>query len=114
MNKNIISKEIQDFINQNLKSDINKLILKGSPFEDITIQELAQQIEGKKKAFKKLPLWFKTEGIYFPPKLNLEQTSSETTAQYKAGLVSGNSLIDLTGGFGITRNKSCFILSGSF
>lgn len=101
MNKNIISKEIQDFINDNLKSDINKLILKGSPFEDITIQELAQQIEGKKKAFKKLPLWFETEGIYFPPKLNLEQTSSETTAQYKAGLVSGNSLIDLTGGFGI-------------
>jgi hypothetical protein len=31
----------------------------------------------------------------------LEQTSSETTAGYKAELISGDSLIDLTGGFGI-------------
>lgn len=37
----------------------------------------------------------------YPPKLNLEQTSSEITAKYKASLVQGKSIIDVTGGFGV-------------
>ncbi|MBT8284052.1 MAG: class I SAM-dependent methyltransferase, partial [Flavobacteriaceae bacterium] len=70
-------------------------------FSEISQQELAQQLEGKKKAKEKLPAWFKTPGIYYPKKVNLEQTSSEKTAEYKADLVSGNQLADLTGGFGV-------------
>jgi len=101
LNHNILNKEVQEFINTNLKSDITKLILKGSPFEDISIQELAEQIIAKNKCEKKLATWFSTENIYFPNKLNIEQTSSEITAKYKANLVSGNSLIDITGGFGV-------------
>jgi len=81
--------------------DITTLILAGSPFEDITAQELAQQIIGRQKATQKLPTWFSKMRIYYPPKLNLEQTSSEVTAFYKSNLVSGDTLIDLTGGFGI-------------
>src|SRR5690554_7463881 len=60
-----------------------------------------QQIESRRRIEKKLPTWFETSNIIFPPKLNLEQTSSEITAQYKASLVSGNSLADITGGYGI-------------
>ena len=101
MNERILHKDVQDFINQNLKSDITKLILKGSPFEQVSIQEIATQIVSKQKCEKKLPTWFRTENIYFPPKLNLEQTSSEVTADYKSNLVSGSSLLDLTGGLGI-------------
>ena len=101
MNHNILNKEVQEFINTNLKSDITKLILKGSPFETISIQELAEQIVAKNKCKKKLPTWFSNENIYFPNKLNIEQTSSEITAKHKAALVSGNSLIDITGGFGV-------------
>ncbi|HMK06501.1 MAG TPA: hypothetical protein VK476_03160, partial [Flavobacterium sp.] len=37
----------------------------------------------------------------YPAKISIEQTSSEKTALYKAGLVSGETLIDLTGGFGV-------------
>lgn len=77
------------------------VILKKSPFPGIESQELAQQIESKKKAINKLPTWYNRPKIYYPLKLNLEQTSSETTAQYKADLVSGNNLLDLTGGFGV-------------
>src|SRR5690606_471588 len=33
--------------------------------------------------------------------LSIEQTSSETTAKYKAALIAGDALIDLTGGFGV-------------
>lgn len=77
------------------------MAFQGSPFEDITIQELLVQLSGKKKAEKKLPTWFKQRGIFYPPNLNLEQTSSELTAQYKASLIDGDNLADLTGGFGI-------------
>lgn len=101
MNLNILQKETQKFIADNLKTDLTKLILKGSPFNTVSIQELATQITSKKKAEKKLPTWFSTTNIYYPPKLNIEQTSSEITANYKANLISGNTLIDITGGFGV-------------
>lgn len=97
----ILSPEVQDFIHQNLKTDVQKLILKGSPFPNIPIQELAKQIEGKNKSAKKLPTWYQTKDVLFPPKLNLEQASSELTAQYKTSLINEGTLIDLTGGFGI-------------
>ncbi len=92
---------MQDFIRKNFKADVSKIAFKGSPFKDISTRELAEQISGRRKAEKKLPTWFKTEGIVFPPSLNLEQTSSENTAAYKASLISGKNLADLTGGFGV-------------
>lgn len=110
MNLKILQPEVQQFITDNLKSDITKLILKGSPFDEVSIQELANQIVAKQKSEKKLPTWFSTENIYYPPKLSIEQTSSEITANYKANLVSGNSVIDITGGFGV----DCFAFSKHF
>lgn len=101
MNSKLLHNEVQAFINANINTDISKLIFKGSPFSDITIQELASQIEAKKRSQYKLPTWFNTEGIYFPNKLNIEQTSSEITAKYKSELISGTNFIDITGGFGI-------------
>lgn len=101
MNLEILQNEVQQFINANLKTDINKLILKGSPFNSISIQELANQIVAKQKSEAKLPTWFTTNNIYYPPKLSIEQTSSEITASYKSNLISGESIIDITGGFGI-------------
>ncbi|MBK5210565.1 MAG: class I SAM-dependent methyltransferase [Flavobacteriaceae bacterium] len=101
MNQEILNKEVQNFINSNLKSDVTKLILKGSPFPYVSIQEIAAQILAKNSCEKKLPIWFNSEKIYYPNKLNIEQTSSEITAKYKSDLVSGNTLIDITGGFGV-------------
>ncbi len=101
MNKNLLHKEVQEFLEQNYQEEISKIIFKGSPFSGITSQELAVQLSGKKKAEKKFPTWFCSRGIIYPPTINLEQTSSEKTADYKASLVKGNSLVDLTGGFGI-------------
>jgi len=101
LNKDILNTEVQQFIHSNLTSDITKLILKGSPFSTVTIQEIAEQIAAKNKCKTKLPSWFTSENIYYPSKLNIEQTSSEITANYKSNLISGNSLIDITGGFGV-------------
>lgn len=101
MNSLILKPEIQEYLREHLHSDAAALALKGSPFEGVTASELAQQLTGLQKTEKKLPTWHKTSGIFFPPKLNLEQTSSEETAVYKASLFSDNSIIDLTGGFGV-------------
>ena len=101
MNLKILHTEVQNFITEHLNSDISKILFKGSPFGDISIQELASQIESKKRAQYKLPTWFDTQFVYYPDKLNIEQTSSEIAANYKSSLISGDSLIDITGGFGV-------------
>ena len=97
----IPSVDLQAFINLNLNKDINELALQKNPFPEFDWKWILNQIQAKKKANKKLPTWFKTDGIIFPSNLSIEQTSSEVLAQYKASLISGTSLIDLTGGFGI-------------
>ena len=106
MNPLLLNKGVQGFISENYSKRLPSLILKGSPFPGIAPQELGVQLKGKKIAEKKFPLLFSTEGIIYPPSLNLEQASSERTARYKAGLVSGRVLIDLTGGFGV--DSLCF------
>jgi protein-L-isoaspartate O-methyltransferase len=71
---------------------------------------LARQTEGRKIIANKLPSWAENMSILFPAKISLEQCSSEATALYKASLVSGESLVDLTGGFGV----DCSFLSKNF
>ncbi|OAB77930.1 class I SAM-dependent methyltransferase [Cochleicola gelatinilyticus] len=100
MNKKLLSATVQEFI-INYNDPLEKLAFAGSPFKEITTQELIQQIESRKKTVKKLPSYYNTEGVYYPPKLNIEQTSSEETAAYKATIVAGNNIADLTGGFGV-------------
>ena len=101
MNLAILLPEVQQFISENLKTEITKLILKGSPFAKVSVQELANQIIAKQKSSTKLPTWFATKNIYYPAKISIEQTSSEIAAKHKLNLVSGSSIIDITGGFGI-------------
>ncbi|QXU43123.1 class I SAM-dependent methyltransferase [Pedobacter sp. D749] len=101
MNNKLLAKAVQDYISANLNADVNQIALAKSPFEGISPAELATQITAKKKSEKKLPTWFHTENIYYPPVLSIEQTSSEITAKYKSKLAKGETLIDITGGFGI-------------
>lgn len=101
MNKNILKREVQQYIDDNLKSDIHSILLGKEKFQIVTNKELVDQIEAKKKTAEKLPTWFATPNIYYANKLNISQTSSEIAAKYKGALIDGNSLIDLTGGFGV-------------
>ena len=77
------------------------VLLKKLPFSTVSVQEVAEQIEAKKKCKEKLPTYYHTPTIYYPNKLHIEQTSSEITAAYKATLISGKSMVDLTGGLGV-------------
>lgn len=107
MNKNILNTGVQVFIENNLNADILSVLLSKPTFEGISQKELIQQIESKKKALSKLPTWYNAAGIYYPNKLHIEQTSSEITARYKSNLVNGNTLADLTGGFGVDAYFFC-------
>jgi hypothetical protein len=101
MNKAILNKKVQEFIDVNLRLDTNGLILKKSIFIEVSNKELAEQIIAKLKCKDKLPTWFGLESGLFPVKISIEQTSSEETAKYKASLISGKNIVDLTGGFGV-------------
>jgi len=101
LNTSILSKNIQEFITLNSSESITKLALQKNPFPDVDWILILNQIEAKAKAKDKLPIWFSTENIIYPSKISVEQTSSEKTAAYKASLIEGENLIDLTGGFGV-------------
>lgn len=101
MNLALLQPDVQEYLEEHQDTPVTTFILKGSPFQNLTVQELAQQLEGKRRIKTKLPLWYSTKGILFPPKVNLEQTSSEITAQYKARVIKGNTIADITGGLGI-------------
>ena len=101
MNRRILDNDVQIFIQEHCDDDPITIALKKPLFEGVSQQELAAQLECRKKSMHKLPTWFTTPAIYYPKKVNLEQTSSETTAKYKATWVNGSSLLDGTGGFGV-------------
>jgi len=102
MNREILTDAVQQFIQDHADADPGKIALGKSPFELVSSSELASQIESRQKTKKKLPLWYNTPFIYYPPAISIEQASSERTALYKNTLIDdGELLIDLTGGFGV-------------
>jgi 16S rRNA G966 N2-methylase RsmD len=100
MNLEVLQPQVREYLMAHLQESAAGFILKSHPFE-IDSRDLAQQLIGLQKASFKFPELFENAQILFPPKVNLEQTSSIPTATYKANLVTGDSMIDLTGGLGI-------------
>lgn len=90
----ILNQEVQNYINANLNTDLHTLLLKKSPFSEVSMQQIVQQIKGKQVAQKKFPFLLQ-EGVIFPPQLNLEQASSEKTALYKSEILKGKKLLIL-------------------
>lgn len=88
-------------------SDVHKILLKHRDLLGIPTAELVKQLQSRRKAKEKLPLYYHTPGAVFPPEENLEQCSSEATARFKSHLIQrrfkGAALksADLTGGFGV-------------
>ena len=103
----IITDETARFIRQHRLDDVRALALKGSKDEAVDMPFALDQIQGWQTARLKLPTWAATEGIIYPPHLNMEQCSSEETARYKRECLAQccepqeATLIDLTGGFGV-------------
>lgn len=106
----MINEETQKFIQQHRNSDVRTLALQASRYPGVDMPAALIQIEGWQLAQHKLPRWAATEGLLYPPRISMEQCSSEATAQYKASLAKGSLLADLTGGFGI----DCSYMSQNF
>ena len=90
-----------EFIAQHREEDVRTLALQAGRYPTVDMREAVTQIEGWQHAREKLPEWAAVESIIYPPKISMEQCSSEKTAKYKAGLIEGKMFADLTGGFGI-------------
>ncbi len=101
MIEELLRKEVQQFIIDNEHADPFELSLKNKALFGLPTQLIADQIAARKKAKSKLPEWFNTKGIVYPPLLSMEQCSSEETAVHKSKIISGSRLIDLTGGTGV-------------
>ncbi len=95
------SGEQLEYFQNHLKADIRNLALSKSPFPELPMHAIAQQIQGLQVAVKKFPSFLDYPQLRYPPKLNLEQSSSEALAKFKSRLISGESFADLTGGFGV-------------
>ena len=108
MNQEKLNK-IRVFVAKYKDADLHSLLLKKSPFPEVSMQELVQQIKGRKVAEKKFP-FLNQENIIFPPNLNLEQASSQDTADFKKQFFKGKKFVDLTCGFGI----DAYFLSQNF
>ncbi len=91
----------QRLISDNLEADVRQTALRLKTADDVRPSYVVQQIRGRQMARKKIPSWSEVEGLVFPQHLSMEQCSSEAAARYKAELVEGATLVDLTGGLGV-------------
>ena len=109
------SEETRQFILAHRQEDVRTLALQAGRYPQVDMTDALTQIAGWQMACEKLPAWAAIEGIRYPRHLSMEQCSSQMTARYKADIVrrtlqkadgtenkkKAQSLVDLTGGFGI-------------
>lgn len=104
-----------DFILAHRHADVRQLALQSGRFPDVDMPFALQQISGWQTARHKIPTWAATDGIVYPPHLNMEQCSSEQTAMYKARLVRRlltensrqNIQESISNGYGKEAKNSC-------
>ncbi|WP_369413884.1 class I SAM-dependent methyltransferase [Belliella alkalica] len=100
MNK-IYTESLQKFVQDHLTEDPAHLLFKHSGKTEFDLKLAVQQIAARQKAKNKIPSWAKNPKLLFPASISMEQASSEDTARFKSNLVTGKSMADLTGGFGV-------------
>ena len=93
------------FIEQNKNKNIQELLLATKSSNDFDAKFAIGQIAGFQKIKDKLPTWYLNLDLILPPSISLEQSSSEQTASFKASLMKGKTLLDLTLGMGIDAWK---------
>jgi hypothetical protein len=97
----IYTEELFKFVQDHLSEDPAQLLFSYSGKTTFDLKLAIQQIQARQKAQKKLPSWIANPHLIFPSGVALEQCSSEITASFKADLVAGKRMLDMTGGAGI-------------
>ena len=106
----VINEATQQFILTHINDDVRTLALKGCNDPEVDVAFALTQISGRQQIKQKLPRFYENMQVMLPIRLSLEQCSSEDTAAYKAQIIKGKHLTDLTGGFGI----DCWALADNF
>src|SRR5690606_33725559 len=115
----LLTEEVQRYLREHEHDDEREFVLRGKPVHGVPPAVIANQIAGRRKAREKLPIFYQTKNIVYPPIVNLEQASSQATAVLKQRLVRDwlgpenpgiSNGVDLTGGFGVDS----FFLSDLF
>ncbi len=96
-----LTPELKALIRKFRDESPESIALQSKRYPDLPMAFVAQQVKARQRIRKKLPSWHANEAIVFPNTLSLEQCSSEYAAEYKANLLQGRMIADLTGGFGI-------------
>lgn len=98
----------EEYILQHRTDDVSALALTLHAHPEIDAPYVLRQVEGWQRLRHKVPAWTAVEGIQYPPRLALEQCSSEHTAAYKLCLARRltsdtphATMADLTGGMGV-------------
>jgi hypothetical protein len=91
--------DISSFINESSDYDSVQFTLKYAGKFAFDVAFLADQLTIYPKAKVKLPTFAGVYALFTPQ--SYEQSSSENLANFKASLVSGSSLLDLSGGLGV-------------
>ena len=82
---------LRQFIHDNQNADVAQLALQRNRYPMLSDSDFRfglQQIEGRQRTREKLPTFATIDGWLYPPRLNLEQCSSERTARFKASVLS--------------------------
>ena len=93
--------ESAQFVQEHLHDAPERVLFKYQGKVSFDLKFAVQQISARQKVAKKLPSWTARPDLLFPASINLEQSSSEETAAFKAKNESGQRMMDLTGGFGV-------------
>jgi 16S rRNA G966 N2-methylase RsmD len=96
-----MDKATQQFILDHAGDNPARLMLQSSRFPGIDMPFVIRQIAARQRIKAKIPTFYEHPDLEYPRQLSVEQSSSEQTALHKAKLVSGTSLVDLTGGLGV-------------
>lgn len=92
---------MEQFIREHLNDPHpERLLLCAARYPGVPVAEAVTQIQALQKLRHKAPAWYNT-ALRFPVRLSIEQASSGVTAAFKASLVQGKTMADLTGGLGI-------------
>lgn len=95
----LISPGALEFLSEHKHDDPQKFALKFSGRKDIPVRAISEQVYCYKKALSKIPLLAERSILF--EKTALEQSSGEIAAAFKAGILKGKNIIDLSGGLGI-------------
>lgn len=95
------SSETLAFIAANRQKKAAEVALYLSKKPELPKEFILNQISGYQKALKKLPFLIDFPDFIFPDSRAVAQSSSETTAKFKAELIKGEKILDASGGMGM-------------